>query len=131
MRQLYRSSNGDKWFLIRDPVTGGAFVRHQANTPSGGQVTDIPIAGFLSGPRNPEHEALLRLIGTSLPNAHEAAPASEETTETAGEEWCRAVRAGRLDYVRTLDTGDCTASRPGAGGCQNKVVEIGRSCGYE
>jgi hypothetical protein len=40
-RQLYRSPNGDSWFLARDPVTGSAFVRHQANAPSGGQVTDI------------------------------------------------------------------------------------------
>ena len=65
-RQLYRSPNGDTWFLARDPETGSAFVRHQANAPSGGQVTDIEIGAFLSGPRNPEHEALLRLIGTSI-----------------------------------------------------------------
>ena len=39
-RQLYRSPNGDSWFLARDPETGSAFVRHQANAPSGGQVTD-------------------------------------------------------------------------------------------
>jgi hypothetical protein len=32
-RQLYRSPNGDTWFLARDPATGTAFVRHQA-TPS-------------------------------------------------------------------------------------------------
>jgi hypothetical protein len=30
-RQLYRSPNGDTWFLARDPETGSAFVRHQAN----------------------------------------------------------------------------------------------------
>jgi hypothetical protein len=43
-RQLYRSPNGDSWFLVRDPATGSAFVRHQANAPSGGQVTDIDLA---------------------------------------------------------------------------------------
>src|ERR1700719_534774 len=42
-RQLYRSPNGDTWFLARDPETGSAFVRHQANAPSGGQVTDIEL----------------------------------------------------------------------------------------
>src|SRR5690348_7695941 len=42
-RQLYRSPNGDSWFLARDPETGSAFVRHQANAPSGGQVTDIEL----------------------------------------------------------------------------------------
>ena len=35
-RQLYRSRNGDAWFLARDPAAGTAFVRHQANAPSGG-----------------------------------------------------------------------------------------------
>jgi hypothetical protein len=39
-RQLYRSPNGDSWSFARDPARGTAFVRHQANAPSGGQVTD-------------------------------------------------------------------------------------------
>ena len=65
-RQLYRSPNGDTWFLARDPATGTAVVRHQANAPSGGHMTDIELGAFLSGPRNPEHEALLRLIGASI-----------------------------------------------------------------
>ena len=29
-------------------------------------MTDVELGAFLSGPRNPEHEALLRLIGTSI-----------------------------------------------------------------
>ena len=41
MEQLYRSPNGESWFLARDPATASACVRHQANAPSGGQVTDI------------------------------------------------------------------------------------------
>src|SRR5215831_19398520 len=68
MRQLYRSPNGDSWFLARDPVTGSAFVRHQANPPSGGQVTDIELGAFLIGPGSPEYDALLRLIGASILN---------------------------------------------------------------
>jgi hypothetical protein len=45
------------------------FVRHEANIPSGGQVTDIDIGAFLSAGRaNPEHQALLRLIGTLIGN---------------------------------------------------------------
>jgi hypothetical protein len=64
-RKLYSSPNGDKWFLARNPETGSIFIRHEANVPSGGQVTDISIGAFLSrGERNPEHQALLRLIGT-------------------------------------------------------------------
>ena len=54
MRPLYVSPNGDAWFLARDPATVAVFVRHEANRPSGGQVTDIEIDTFLSGPINPE-----------------------------------------------------------------------------
>ena len=45
---------------------GVAFVGHETNEPLGGRVTDINIGAFLNGPRNPEHEALLRLIGNSI-----------------------------------------------------------------
>jgi hypothetical protein len=64
-RELYSSPNGDRWFLGRDPATGEVFVRHQPNAPSGGRPSDVEIAAFLGrGQRNPEHQALLRLIGT-------------------------------------------------------------------
>src|SRR5215471_14671079 len=64
-KELYSSPNGDRWFLSWDPATGNVFIRHEANIPSGGQVTDINIGAFLSGAReNPEHQALLHLIGT-------------------------------------------------------------------
>jgi hypothetical protein len=67
MEQLYRSPNGDTWLLAHDPVTGLGTVRHQANASSGGgQVTDIEIATFLSGPPHPEQAALLRVIGASI-----------------------------------------------------------------
>ena len=79
-RQLYQSPNGDRWLLVRDPATGRVFVRHEANLPSGGQVTDAEIGDFLSqGGTGPEKQELLRLIGslvedaerppTSVPNA--------------------------------------------------------------
>src|SRR4051794_16197822 len=62
-REFYASSNGDRWFLGCDEA-GQAFVRHQANEPSG-QSTPIEVGPFLMrGPRGPEHEALLRLTGT-------------------------------------------------------------------
>jgi hypothetical protein len=63
-RELYRSPNGDRWLLGRDPATGEVFIRHEPNAPSGGQPSHIDIGAFLSrGPRNPEHRALLQLIG--------------------------------------------------------------------
>ena len=66
-RELYSSPNGDKWFLSGDPATGNVFIRHEANIPSGGHVTEMDIATFLSsGQRNPEHQALLHLLGTLL-----------------------------------------------------------------
>jgi hypothetical protein len=68
-RELYRSPNGDRWLLARDPTTGEVFVRHEPNAPSGGRPSNIDIAAFLSsGPRNPEHIALLRLLGTLIEN---------------------------------------------------------------
>jgi hypothetical protein len=64
-RELYRSPNGDCWFLARDPTTGHAFVVHEPNLPSGGQRTQIEVGAFLrAGAGGPEHQALLRLIGT-------------------------------------------------------------------
>ena len=63
-RRLYRSANGDKWDLARDTATGRVFIRHEANEPSGGQVTEIEIGDFLtSDGHGPEHAQLLRLIG--------------------------------------------------------------------
>jgi hypothetical protein len=83
-RQLYRSPNGDGWFLVRDPATGSAVVRHQANAPSDGQVTDIDLGAFLSGPGSPEHEALLRLIGASIFNPRGAEADDEPLAVNTG-----------------------------------------------
>lgn len=75
-RMLYRSSNGDRWSLARDTETGRVFVRHEANLPAGGRVSEIEIGAFLSsGGHGPEHQELLRLIGTLV--AEEQAEAKE------------------------------------------------------
>jgi hypothetical protein len=64
-RELYRSPNGDTWFLGREPENGRAFIIHQPNAPSGGRLTPIELGAFLSTEtKGPEHQALLRLIGT-------------------------------------------------------------------
>ena len=64
-RQLYASSNGDRWYLVRDDDTEDVFVQHVHNAPSGGQTSRVEIGAFLAhGGRSPEHQALLRLIGT-------------------------------------------------------------------
>jgi hypothetical protein len=69
-RQLYRSSNGDRWLLVRDPAAGRVFVRHEANLASGGQITDAEIGNFLTeGGTGPEKQELLRLIGSPVKDA--------------------------------------------------------------
>ena len=64
-RELYRSPNGDAWFLGREPETGFAFIIHQPNAPSGGLLHHVELNAFLAGgAAGPEHQALRRLIGT-------------------------------------------------------------------
>ena len=64
MRQLYHNSNGDRWYLVRDPDTGRVLIRHEANLASRGHVDDIEIGTFLGQGYGPEQQQLLRLIGT-------------------------------------------------------------------
>ena len=66
-RELYASPNGDRWYLARYPESGRVFVQHVPNVPSGGQPANIELAEFLSrGGTAPEHQALVRLIGTLI-----------------------------------------------------------------
>lgn len=63
-RELYRSPNGDSWFLAREPENGRAFVIHQPTAPSGSRLNHIELGVFLRSATGPEQQALLRLIGT-------------------------------------------------------------------
>jgi hypothetical protein len=66
-RELYSSANGDRWLLARDQASGDVFLRHEPNKPSGGAPTHIDIGAFLRrGASNPEHLALLDLIGSLI-----------------------------------------------------------------
>lgn len=61
--EIYRSSNGDRWTLIRDTNTGHRLVRHKANPSSGGHVTGKDVDAFLSvAGSGPEFAALRRLL---------------------------------------------------------------------
>jgi hypothetical protein len=61
-RRIYRSENGDTWWLCR--ADGRVFIIHEANIPSGGRITEIEIGEFLgNGKMGPEHQALLHVIG--------------------------------------------------------------------
>jgi hypothetical protein len=82
-RELYSSPNGDRWFLALDPATGDVFVRHEPNPPSGGRPSDIEIGEFLGrGQRNPEHQALLRLIGTLIEGRPQRRPSTLPPTRS-------------------------------------------------
>jgi hypothetical protein len=64
-KELYSSANGDRWSLVRDLGSGRVFVRHEPNASSGGRTTDTGIGEFLvRHGQGPEHQELLRLIGT-------------------------------------------------------------------
>ena len=65
MRELYASSNGDRWDLVVDSSSGHTFVRHTANEPSGGNVIDMALWTFLNRDSSgPEHQAFWALIRT-------------------------------------------------------------------
>jgi hypothetical protein len=71
-QEIYRSSNADRWTLIRDTAAGRVFVRHEANPSSGGQVTETDVDAFLRvAGSGPEFAALRRLLDKS---ADPAAP---------------------------------------------------------
>jgi hypothetical protein len=130
MEQLYRSPNADTWFLARDPATGLAVVRHQANAASGGQVTDIEIATFLSGPPHPEQEALLHVIGASIVDPQGTAVEGEPAAADTGREWSDAelTELGNM-LVRGLSMEEIArVLRRDKIEVRDKVVEVGRTC---
>src|SRR6516225_8558401 len=130
MRQLYRSPNGDAWFLARDPDTGLAFVRHEANQPSGGQVTDIEIGAFLSGPLNPEREALLRMIGRFISGTDDTKPDEDQSGVNTDRQWSDAevTELGNM-LIRSLPIEEIARRlRRDHGEVRDKIVEIGRAC---
>jgi hypothetical protein len=63
IKELYSSSNGDRWSLCKDR-SGAVFVVHQPNVPSGGQISRIKVADFLLRGHGPEQQSLLQLIGS-------------------------------------------------------------------
>ena len=70
-RELYRSApNGDRWSLVRESQSGRVFIEHEPNASSGGKTSRVELGDFLAGSgHGPEHQALLRLIGTLVDGA--------------------------------------------------------------
>jgi len=72
-REIYSSPNGDCWFLARDPKSGQVFVVHEPNPASGGKPSQIDLRRFLArGGQGPEHQELLRLIGSLVEDGSNA-----------------------------------------------------------
>jgi hypothetical protein len=64
--EFYRSSNGDRWRLVRDTETGHGTVRHEPNLPSGGRVTETTVEDWLDRTgASPESAALRSLLERS------------------------------------------------------------------
>jgi hypothetical protein len=61
--EIYRSSNGDRWQLVRTTNPTSILVRHIPNPSSGGQAADLTVPDFLStnGP-GPEYAAVRCLL---------------------------------------------------------------------
>ena len=71
-RKLYESSNGDCWYLCRSR-SGQIVISHEPNASSGGKASQIEVREFLAkGNQGPEHDALLQLIGTLVPELVQA-----------------------------------------------------------
>jgi hypothetical protein len=130
MEQLDRSPNGDTWFLARDSTTGLGFIRHQANASSGGRMTDIEIATFLSGPPHPEQSALLRVIGASIVDPQGAEVEDEPPAADTRREWSDAelTELGNL-LLRGLSIEEIARilSRHHRE-VRDKVADVGRAC---
>jgi hypothetical protein len=93
-------------------------------------VTDMEISAFLSGPRNPEHETLLRLIGGSILNPHGAEAEDEAPAENAGREWSDGElnELGNM-LVRGLSIEEIARRlRRDHGDVRDKVAEVGQAC---
>ena len=63
MQEFSISSNGDRWYLVKDSTTDEPYVVHKANPSSGGHETRTPVKTFLDiRPFGPERDALIDLL---------------------------------------------------------------------
>jgi hypothetical protein len=61
-QDFYRSSNGDRWQLVRDTDSGRSFVRHEPNLSSGGRITDTEVNEFLERTGSSPQNLALRVL---------------------------------------------------------------------
>lgn len=64
--EVYRSSNGDLWQLVREASPKRCVIRHTPNVSSEGAVSEMSIEAFLAiNGSGPDHGALRLLLGTT------------------------------------------------------------------
>jgi hypothetical protein len=69
-KEIYCSSNGDRWLLAWEPGSGKVFVKHEANAASGGFGTHMELGAFLTREKHsPQVNHLLALIGSLVPES--------------------------------------------------------------
>jgi hypothetical protein len=93
-------------------------------------VTDIEIGAFLNGPRNPEHEALLRLIGNSIAGTRRADTEDDQPAESTAKERSDAelIEMGKM-LIGGLSIAEIARLlRRDHGDVRDKVVQVGRAC---
>src|SRR5712672_241429 len=99
-KELYSSPNGDRWYLCREG-SGQLFIAHHANLPSGGQISRIELADFLSRGCGPEQQSLLQLIGTLM---------DETPGELVGDARMSSCLPKRFDFWDEVDQFVCGAT---------------------
>jgi hypothetical protein len=78
VEDFYRSSNGDRWQLIRDTASGRSFVRHEPNLSSGGRVTDTDVEEFLNRTGSSPENLALRALRKNMAAWMGASPRSQQ-----------------------------------------------------
>ncbi len=69
-RELYRSAEGERWLLVRGSSPERVWIRYLPNPRA--EAADFEVGEFLiRGIFAPEHQALLRLIGTLVAPAND------------------------------------------------------------
>jgi hypothetical protein len=70
-REIYASSNGDRWLLVGDRINRDLFVRHIPVAASGGRSSEMDLGTFLSGnPGSPQHQRLLQMLWEVVDDQH-------------------------------------------------------------
>src|ERR1700757_4562657 len=124
---FYRSSNGDRWQLIRDTASGRSFVRHEPNLLSGGPATDTDVEEFLNGTPGISRcgrswinkPARMEANPQNQPESPDKAPgksaaAAREVREAAAAALTRKTassrRSGPKSSIQSVSLSECSAS---------------------